>query len=305
MLTRNRKLLFSGAALGAATLALAGCVATADDVASGGSSSGDDSKGTLTIPAIAGWDEGVASSELWKAVLEEQGYTVNVEYADAATVYAGLAAGDYDFYTDTWMPLTHKTYMEKYGDDIATLGTWNEDAQNTIAVNADAPIDSLTELADHADEFGNTIVGIEPGAGLTEATQNKVIPTYGLEGMDYQTSSTAAMLTELQASADAGENIVVTLWQPHWAYSKFDLKNLEDPENTLGDAETMRVTARADFADEFPEVAEWLSNFEMSLDQLQSLEAVMFSGDEQPDDFGPVVSDWIADNQDYVDGLTA
>jgi glycine betaine/proline transport system substrate-binding protein len=304
MLTRNRKLLLSGAALGAATLTLAGCVATADDVAADGSASGDDAKGTLTIPAIAGWDEGVASSELWKAVLEERGYSVDIEYADAATVYAGLSAGDYDFYTDTWMPLTHKTYMDEYGDKIATLGTWNEDAQNTIAVNADAPIDSLTELADHADEFGNTLVGIEPGAGLTEATQDNVIPTYGLEGMDYQTSSTAAMLTELQAAENAGENIAVTLWQPHWAYSKFDLKNLEDPENTLGDAETMQVTARSDFADDYPEVAEWLSNFTMTLEQLQSLEAVMFSDDEI-DDFGPVVSDWITENQDYIDGLTA
>jgi glycine betaine/proline transport system substrate-binding protein len=42
----------------------------------------------------------------------------------------------------------------------------------------------------------------------------------------------------------------------------------------------------------------------MTLEQLQSLEAVMFSDDEI-DDFGPVVSDWITENQDYIDGLTA
>jgi glycine betaine/proline transport system substrate-binding protein len=66
----------------------------------------------------------------------------------------------------------------------------------------------------------------------------------------------------------------------------------------------MQVTARSDFADDYPEVAEWLSNFTMTLEQLQSLEAVMFSDDEI-DDFGPVVSDWITENQDYIDGLTA
>lgn len=302
----TRKIVTAGALMGATALALTGCVATADDVASGGTSTaGTESKGSLTIPAIAGWDEGIASSELWKAVLEEQGYSVDIEYADAAAVYAGLAAGDYDFFTDTWLPVTHESYFDKLGDDLDVLGTWNEDAQNHLAVNADAPIDSIAELAEHADEFGNTIVGTDPGAGLTTTTADVVIPTYGLEGMEYSTSSSAAMLSELDAAMSAGDNIVVTLWEPHWAYDQYDLKNLEDPENTYGDAETMQITARTGFREDQPEVAGWLENFTMDLDHLQSLEAAMFASGEQIDDYGPVVAEWIAANQDYVDGLTA
>ncbi len=113
------------------------------------------------------------------------------------------------------------------------------------------------------------------------------------------------MLSELDAAMSAGDNIVVTLWEPHWAYDQYDLKNLEDPENTYGDAETMQITARTGFRDEQPEVAGWLENFTMDLDHLQSLEAAMFASGEQIDDFGPVVAEWIAANQDYVDGLTA
>ena len=79
-------------------------------------------------------------------------------------------------------------------------------------MNADAPIDSLEELAANADLFDNRIVGIEPGAGLTEATEQTRSRSYGLEGMDFLTSSTPAMLTELKAATDAGENIAVTLW---------------------------------------------------------------------------------------------
>src|SRR5690606_18074286 len=109
-------------------------------------------------------------------------------------------------------------------------------------------------LAANADAFGNRIVGIEPGAGLTAATQDAVIPTYGLEGMEFITSSTPAMLAELQKALDAGDNVAVTLWRPHWAYDAFDIKDLEDPEGTLGDAESIHTVTRTGFADDFPEV---------------------------------------------------
>ncbi|CAD5997255.1 glycine betaine ABC transporter substrate-binding protein [Agreia sp. COWG] len=72
----------------------------------------------------------------------------------------------------------------------------------TIAFNEDAPISSLAELKDNADLFDNRIVGIEPGAGLTKATTERVIPAYGLDDMHYVTSSTAAMLTELTSATD-------------------------------------------------------------------------------------------------------
>ena len=69
-----------------------------------------------------GWDEGVAASELWKAMLTEQGYDVTLEYADPAPVYCGLASDDYDVTLDTWLPITHADYVEEYGDDIVDLG---------------------------------------------------------------------------------------------------------------------------------------------------------------------------------------
>ncbi|MBF0814926.1 glycine betaine ABC transporter substrate-binding protein [Microbacterium paludicola] len=290
--------------LAVGALGLTGCVASAEDVAGAGAG-GEESKGELTVAVFNGWEEGIATSELWKVALERQGYDVTLEYVDAAPVFQGLADGDYDFTTDVWEPVTHKEYLAQYGDSIEKLGTWNDDSKLTVAVNEDAPIDSLTELAGAADEFGNTIVGIEPGAGLTAAVQDSTIPTYGLEGMDFQTSSTPAMLAELQAATDAGENIVVTLWEPHWAYSAFPLKNLEDPEGTLGDAETLSSYGRTGFADDFPEVAEWLSGFTMDTETLSDLENFMFNENEGADDWGPVVEQWAEENQDYVDSLTS
>ncbi len=286
-----------------AALALTGCAGGTDEDTAGDASG--ESKGALTIAVFEGWEEGIATSELWKVVLEEQGYEVELKPVSAAPVFQGLADGDYDFTTDVWEPVTHADYLGQYGDKIEKLGTWNDESKLTIAVNEDAPIDSLDELAGAIDEFNGKIIGIEPGAGLTSVTENEVIPGYGLEDFDYITSSTPAMLSELQAATDAGENIVVTLWEPHWAYSAFPLKNLEDPKGTLGGAETLSSYSRIGFADDFPEVAEWLANFTMDTAMLADLEDVMFNENAGAKDWTPIVKAWVEDNRDYVDALTS
>ncbi|WP_445996703.1 glycine betaine ABC transporter substrate-binding protein [Okibacterium fritillariae] len=286
-----------------ATVALAGMVGLVGCSSGTAETLDNGDQKDVTIAVFQGWDEGVAASYLWKAVLEEKGYDVELEDADVAPVYEGLSSGDYDLVLDTWLPQTHKTYMDRYGKDVTDLGAWNDDAKLTIAVNEDAPIDSLEELADNADLFDNRLIGIEPGAGLTEATQEKVIPGYGLEDMEYLTSSTAAMLSELKSRTDAGENVVVTLWTPHWAYDAFPLKDLADPQGTLGDAESIHSVSSKQFGDKFPTLEGWIKNFTMDSDQLYSLENAMFN-ENSSDDYEPIVAKWIEDNRDYVDSLT-
>jgi glycine betaine/proline transport system substrate-binding protein len=286
-----------------ATIALAGMVGLVGCSSGTAETLDNGDQKDVTIAVFQGWDEGVAASYLWKAVLEEKGYDVELEDADVAPVYEGLSSGDYDLVLDTWLPQTHKTYMDRYGKDVTDLGAWNDDAKLTIAVNEDAPIDSLDELAANADLFDNRLIGIEPGAGLTEATQEKVIPGYGLEDMEYLTSSTAAMLSELKSRTDAGENVVVTLWTPHWAYDAFPLKDLADPKSTLGDAESIHSVSSKQFGDKFPTLEGWIKNFTMDSDQLYSLENAMFN-ENSGDDYEPIVAKWIEDNRDYVDSLT-
>jgi glycine betaine/proline transport system substrate-binding protein len=299
-----KKHLLSAVALSAA--ALIGLTACSSGDATPATLDNGDKK-DLTVAVFNGWPEGEAASYLWKHVLEEKGYNVKFEYADAGPVFAGLSTGDYDVAFDGWLPTTHQSYMDQYGDDLVDLGAWNKDASLTIAVNADAPIDSLEELAANADVFGNRIVGIEPGAGLTEQTQDSVIPGYGLEKMEFLTSSTPAMLAELTAALDAKENIAVTLWRPHWAYDEFDLKDLKDPKNSLGAAESIHSIANSTFEADFPKLASWVKTFELDSERLYSLENVMFNGEgsASSSDYDKIVAKWIEDNKEYVDGLTA
>ena len=160
-------------------------------------------------------------------------------------------------------------------------------------------ITSIDELAGQADRFGGRIVGIEPGAGLTEATQEKVIPGYGLEEYELVTSSTAAMITELENAIDAEEDIVVTLWTPFWAMPAYDMKALEDPEGHFGEAEALHHLGRTGFKEDFPDVAEWIAGATMTDEEFGSLE------DKVVNEFGEgkeaeAVEAWLEENPDVL-----
>lgn len=303
-MTLKSRLFKSAAALSVAALALTACGDSGDST--GGDEAAAGGSGEITIGVFNGWEEGIAVSELWAYVLEEEGYAVDLQYADPAPVYSGLSTNDYNVTLDAWLPVTHADYVDEYADDIVDLGAWNEESSLHFAVNEDAPIDSLDELAENADAFNNRIIGIDPGAGLTQITENEVIPTYGLENMEYTTSGTPAMLQELSNATEAGENIVVTLWRPHWAYDAFPIRDLEDPEGALGDVEYLHSFANAEWAaDEAnAEVVSWLENFTMDSDLLYSLENEMFNENQDVEDYRPIIEEWAAANQEYVDGLT-
>lgn len=281
-----------------AVFALVSVAACGDD--SGGS--GGDAK-KITIGYMA-WDEAIAASYLWKNILESKGYEVELKNAEAGVVYQGLARGDIDLFLDGWLPQTHASYWDEYGDKIEKIGVWYDNASLSIAVPAYVDqVNSLADLAAKADLFNGEIIGIDPGAGLTQATQDKVIPTYGLsDAMKLKTSSTPAMLAALDAAIADRKPIVVTLWHPHWAYARYELKDLADPEGTLGGAEEITIMARSGFSTDFPEVTEMLKKFQMDDQQLGSLEDLMFNVHKEDEE--KAVEEWLKANPDYLGTLS-
>jgi glycine betaine/proline transport system substrate-binding protein len=300
MHTRTRRTALATTALGL-TVALAAC--SSGDPADGDRLENGDLS-TVSIGVHSGWDEGIAVSALFSSMLEDEGYTVESQEADPGVVYTGLTGGDFDVNFDMWLPSTHADYLEQYGEEMEQLGVWYDEAKLTIAVNEDAPITSLDELAEHADEFDNRIVGIESGAGLTRITQDEAIPAYGLEGMEFVVSSTPAMLAELKGATDAGENIAVTLWRPHWAYDEYPVRDLEDPEGAMGEAEEIHTVGRLGFSEDYPTLTKLIESFSLTDEQLFSLENLMFNEDGGGDPTGSAEA-WLEENPDFVTDLKA
>ncbi|GLV83138.1 hypothetical protein Slala03_28270 [Streptomyces lavendulae subsp. lavendulae] len=235
----------------------------------------DIGKGRKVSLGYIPWDEGIASTFLWKELLERRGFEVDARQLEAGALYTGLAGGQIDFQTDSWLPVTHAQYWQKYGNKLEDLGSWYGPTSLELAVPSYMKdVRSLADLKGRSGEFKGRIIGIEPSAGEMSILKDKVLGEYGLDG-EYKVvdGSTPGMLAELKRAYEKKEPVAVVLWSPHWAYSSYELTKLEDPKGAWGKGDGIHTLARKGFSDDEPKVAEWLRSFKLTEAQLTGLEA--------------------------------
>ncbi|GAA0471209.1 glycine betaine ABC transporter substrate-binding protein [Alkalibacillus silvisoli] len=169
-------------------------------------------------------------------------------------------------------------------DDDAT----NDDATNDKDIN-------YSEAVDY------TIIGIEPGAGITVTTERAIDQEEGYEslaGWNLEQPSTTAMVTELEAAIADEEPIIVTGWNPHWKFAQFpDLKYLDDPKGIYGEAENIETLARQGFEEDNPEAFKLIEQFYWDV---EDMEDIMYESSETGEDIDDVARQWVEDNQDQV-----
>ncbi|MBO3676921.1 ABC transporter permease/substrate binding protein [Streptomyces sp. NEAU-YJ-81] len=296
----------------ATSVAMVGVVVLAL-VAGGMSMFGDDEKGPEVSANVGkgqsvnigyiNWDEGVASTFLWKELLEQRGFKPKVQSYDVGALYTGMAAGNIDFETDSWLPTTHASYWAKYKDKLENLGSWYGPTSLEVAVPSYVKgVKTLEDLEKKSGTFKKKIVGIEPGAGEMKLMQDKVMPGYGLnKNFSLVKGSTAAMLSQLDRSYAKQEPIAVTLWSPHWAYNKYNLIKLKDPKGAFGKGDRIDSLARKGFSKDNPQVAKWIKNFKLDEKQLTSLEAAIQDAGKGKEQEG--VRAWLKKNPSLVNKL--
>ncbi len=233
---------------------------------------------------------------LMSEVLKEQGYGVELQQATSDMIFASLANGDLDIFMDVWYPSTNANKVNKFADRIERVGINFDSARLGLVVPQYVPINSVEQLNEHAARFGKRIVGIESGSCLAGMTE-MAIEQYGLD-FQQATSSTIAMLAELQKAFRQQEWIVVTAWQPHWMFGRYKLKFLADPQKIYDDTERIETYCRKGFKTDAPRVAQILERFHLDNDQMASL-LVRMNGDGAP---AELARQWMEENRSLVDG---
>ena len=84
--------------------------------------------------------------------------------------------------------------------------------------------------------------------------------------------SSAAMVAELKKAINNKEPIIVTGWSPHWMFSSFDLKYLDDPKGSFGGAEDINTLVRKGLEQDAPGAYKILDQFAW---EMSDMEAVM------------------------------
>lgn len=279
-------------------------VSTACGARQSSSSNTGQSKKTINI-AYIGWDEDIALSNLYKAALIKKGWKasdVKLTLLDAGPIYQSLANGDQDLFLDAWLPTTHKKYWDKYKNRLEDLGVWYDNATLGLAVPSYVnDVKSIADLKTHASEFGGKITGIEPSAGEMDTVKNKVMPAYGLNGkMQLTSSSTSSMLAATQKAVNAHKPIVVTLWKPHWAYTRYKMHDLQDPKNALGKGEQLHAIGRKGFSKDFPQLAKSLKNLKMPDKELGTLEDMVHNAGNNSAAQLKAAQQWLNQHPDFT-----
>ena len=99
--------------------------------------SGNVGKGATVKIGNFNWDESIASSYLWQAVLERRGYKVQNNTSTRARPSPAWRRTDFDFITDAWLPTTHASYMKQYGKDYTE--TSSKSASGTTRRHSKSP----------------------------------------------------------------------------------------------------------------------------------------------------------------------
>ncbi|MEG0255625.1 ABC transporter permease/substrate binding protein [Vagococcus sp.] len=252
----------------------------------------EDDKGTINL-AYVEWDSEVASTNVVGQVLKQMGYTVNMTPLDNAIMWESMTKGESDAMVSAWLPKTHKAQFEQYKDSLDPLNANLKGAKVGLVVPSYMDVDSIADLKGEA---GQVITGIEPGAGVVSAAEETLNAYPNLKNWKLETSSSGAMVVALDQAIKNKEPIVITGWSPHWMFSKYDLKYLEDPKKTMGNEESINTIARKGLKEDEPEAYNLLKNFHWETKDIESIMLKVNNG-ESPD---VAAKEWIKNNPEKV-----
>jgi glycine betaine/proline transport system substrate-binding protein len=279
----------------ALTLAVAALVAGCGGGGGGGGSEESANK-TLTLGNI-GWTENVAVANLTKVVLEKDlGYQdVKLQTLDVGLTFEGVAGGDLHAFQDVWMP-NHTDYIAKVENDVEHLDPWYE-GQTTFGLAVPSYMTGVNSIADLNQSGAERIIGIEPGAVISEKIEKNVIPDYNLK-LEHEPSSTAAMLAEVERLYNDKELFVFPPWCPHPMCAQFDFRYLEDPKNSQGNLDQpakISAIVNEDLESDDPVAYTFIKELRLNEEELISLENEITKAGEIKG-----TQSWLEQNRDVV-----
>lgn len=243
--------------------------------------------------AYVEWDSEVASTNVLAEVLTSQGYDVNLISLDNAVAWKSIAEGNADASVSAWLPATHQAQYEQYKDQLVDLGANLFGTSLGLAVPSYMDISTIEELTSQANQ---TIIGIEPGAGIMAAADSAVNEYANLSTWSLTASSTGAMVTSLEQALKNEDDIVVTAWMPHWMFAKYDLKLLEDPMGVFGDAEEIHTIVRQGLKEDQADAYNIIDQFNWEPEDMQAVMLAISEGKTPSQS----ARDWIELNPDKV-----
>ncbi|WP_223446753.1 glycine betaine ABC transporter substrate-binding protein [Pseudomonas sp. BF-R-19] len=230
---------------------------------------------TITMGTLT-WEDLTPITGITKKVLEDSGYSVKViEFSEWGIAYAALTKGDIQVLASQ-TDYAANDYWNKNKNRLEKLSPVSYGLYQAIAVPKYVNIDSIEQLNDNAEKFGNKIIGIEPGSGLMNDA-SKAVKDYGIK-LQLLEGSTAAMTAALKSAVDRKEWVAVTVWEPSWMAQKFDLKFLKDPKGVFPPPQGYYWIGHKDFSKEYPRAREVMASVYVPISDITAINGEVKDG---------------------------
>ncbi|MCF8362486.1 MAG: hypothetical protein K9G70_07670, partial [Prolixibacteraceae bacterium] len=138
------------------------------------------------------------------------------------------------------------------------------------------------------------IIGIEGEAGvMIQAVQ--ALKEYDMANIELVEATESDMTEAFSESYLRREEVVITGWEPHWLFERFDVRFLEDPEGVFGGNENIVALGCKNLSKTHPRMYRFFER--MQLSEMQFNRLIYFVNQYEDPEIG--VREWI-DKNEYV-----
>ncbi len=274
------------------------------------------------------WTGQIINTTILQDVLQKAGYNTELVQADYIAQFAGLKTGDLHVATEIW----ETTGREAIDEAVATGNVVNMGEGGMIAIEewwypsymeARCPgLPNWEALNDCASEFatsetaplGRYLGGPVTWGGFDEER----VEALGLDFEVVHAGTDAALFAELESAYQREAPIVLWLYSPHWAPTKYDGKFIEFPAYSKACYEDASVGINPDAAydcgkptgpiwkvawagveDKWPGAAEIIRNYTLTNEEMGAMVSAV---DLDGQSIEAAADQWMAENADKVDG---
>jgi glycine betaine/proline transport system substrate-binding protein len=298
-------------------------------------------KGVSVQPLKSSIAEETFQTLIVMKALEELGYKVRdimeIEYAAG---HVALANGDATFMADHWDPL-HNDFYERAGGDekLYREGVFSPGAMQGYLIDKKTSdkygITNLGQLKDPEiakifDSNGDgtaDLAGCTPGWGCEQVIEHQ-LDAFGLrDTVTHNQGSYSAVIADTITRYKKGDPILYYTWTPYWVsgvlvpgtdvvwlnvpFSSLPGERNEvdtsmpDGSNTGFQANSQRIVANREFAEENPAAAKLFAIMEIGSNDISAENLLMRDGEDGEKDIERHAEEWIKAHQETFDGWIA
>lgn len=254
--------------------------------------------------AEPGWTDLALTTGIASVVVEGLGYEARSNVLGPSVIYESLANDDLDVFLGYWDPAMAEFFSSYVEDEKVDVLRQNlSGAKYTLAVPQyvyDAGVHDFADLAAHADKFGSTFYGIEPGSNVQTMAMIES-NDFDLGGWNVVESSEQGMLAQVRRAVSREDWVVFLAWAPHPMNVEFDIAYLSGGDAYFGPefgAATVYTHSRVGYSDECPNLGKLFSQIAFDVDMENEGMGYILNDGDDPTDAGTRV---LQNNPGYLE----